>query len=87
MLREHSIQVKLYDISVNVPRPEAYVIHKMIINQERKDKASKDRESVLGLMPYLNQSAFREIYRSLSTKERKAADQFITLNQIANYIL
>lgn len=86
ILREHSIQVKIYNISVNVPTPEAYVIHKMIINQERKNKASKDKESILGLMPYMNQSAFLEIYYSLSTKERKAADQFITLNQIAQYI-
>ena len=87
ILREHSIQIKIYNISVNVPTPEAYVIHKMIINQERKDKASNDKESILGLMPYMNQSAFLEIYHSLSTKERKAADQFIKLNQISQYIL
>lgn len=51
---------------VTVPEPEAYALHKMAINPQRKDKAEKDAQAVIGLWPFLDS-------RSLMTCERLLA--------------
>lgn len=86
MLGSHTVQVKVNNIPVSVPQPEAYVIHKMIINHERGVKAEKDKESILGLIPYLKFDRFHELYQSLSEKERRTVDQFISLNHLDSFI-
>lgn len=65
------------DIEFYIPTPGAYIIHKLIINNDRKDeKRIKDIESIINLLPHLkrNELYFNElieIYEKLNTKRRK----------------
>lgn len=51
----NSITVNLLGMNVTVPKPEAYIIHKMVINKDRKPaKKAKDIQAVYRLAPYLD---------------------------------
>ena len=76
-LTNNLITVQIFDFSILVPAPEAYVIHKIIINQKRGVKAEKDIQSIIGLMPYLNKLRFSEVRESLTLKEKCKVDEFI----------
>ena len=41
---------------MDAPTPEAYTVHKMVINDQRGEKAEKDANAVLGLWLYLSAS-------------------------------
>lgn len=74
----NSVTVSVLGMSVTVPKPEAYVLHKMVINEDRtKAKREKDREAIFNLAPYLDRNAYDEIYHSLTKNEKKAAAAFI----------
>jgi len=48
---------KFFDLSIKIPEPEAYTLHKLIISQRRKnqqDKKEKDIEAVRGMFEYFN---------------------------------
>lgn len=62
---------------VLVPAPEAYVIHKMVVNGERRSKKEKDAFAVINLFPYLNRAKLEKIYGELTKKERSKADVFM----------
>ena len=60
----NSITVEIKGIKINVPSPQAYLLHKLIINDQRKvDKREKDLESVINLLQYINQD--KELIESL----------------------
>ena len=55
---------------VTVPIPEAYAIHKMIINSERGKKAEKDAHAVENMLPLLDEE--KQIrYSARYLKKRK----------------
>ena len=56
---------------VQVPSPEAYVLHKMVINDRRKNKAESDRDKINSLIPFLNSDVVQRIYDGLTKKEQK----------------
>ena len=53
-----------------VPVPEAYALHKMVINSQHGAKAHKDARAVANLQPYLNTTVFKSLYEQLTKKER-----------------
>ena len=67
-------------MKVIVPTPEAYTIHKMIINSERKYKAEKDLISVKYLWNFLDRNKFEDIRETLTKKERNRVE--IILQQL-----
>ncbi|HQL58199.1 MAG TPA: GSU2403 family nucleotidyltransferase fold protein, partial [Myxococcota bacterium] len=54
ILRDNFIPVSVKDYVVNVPKPEAYIIQKMVINDERGDKSLKDQRAINNILPYIN---------------------------------
>ena len=65
-----------------MPSPEAYAIHKMVINGKRKEKTEKDRQAIINMWNHLDKVEVNRIIETLSKRERKAVNEFITLNEI-----
>jgi hypothetical protein len=80
MLKDNIITISHYDNTLTVPTPEAYTIHKIIINDERRRKAHKDKQAILNLIGFLNENKFKEIYEKLTVKEKKIVRQFLKDN-------
>lgn len=76
LLKQYSINISILGMEITVPEPEAYVIHKMIINGQRGRKSEKDQEAIARLRPYLNQNKYNEIFGSLSRKEKKLVETY-----------
>lgn len=74
MLTSDSISVNMFGMSITVPSPEAYAIHKLVINRQRGGKAEKDQEALKNIIPHLNFDKMNALYSTLSKKERKDAD-------------
>lgn len=75
-LKANIIEAVIDKYCIRVPSPEAYVIHKAIINSQRGKKAEKDRESIFRLLPFLNANELARICNTLTKKERRAATEF-----------
>jgi len=43
LLGKHTLTISYLGMDIELPQPEAFVIHKMIINSERKNKMEKDQ--------------------------------------------
>lgn len=54
ILSKHPVVAQCLGHEVIVPVPEAYALHKMVINSQRGAKAHKDARAVANLQPYLN---------------------------------
>lgn len=67
---------------VRVPIPEAYVVHKMVINAQRGSKAEKDAQAVLGIWPYLDRTKIDDVLRFLTKKERSRAREFLSIYKL-----
>jgi len=76
VLKEFSICLNVFDMDITVPVPEAYVIHKIIINEQRGNKIEKDRQSIERLIPHLDKNRFEEIVGHLSKSEKKAVEKY-----------
>jgi len=76
------LQCKGYDISV--PEPEAYVIHKIIINPQRASeyKQEKDIRSVEALLRHTNKDRLRQIFDELPKKEKLIVNTVCEKNTI-----
>lgn len=62
---------------INIPCPEAYAVHKIVINNERKSKMKKDQEAIKNIWSYLNSQKLTEIRTLLTKKEKKVFDAYI----------
>ena len=72
------ITISYLGISVLVPSPEAFALHKMIINEDRReDKAVKDREAIINMYPYLDKEKLNSIYETLSKNEKTKINIFL----------
>lgn len=80
LLKSQATQIKMFGYTINVPIPEAYVIHKIIINQSRGVKAEKDKQAIFALIPYLNQEKFQAVLEQVSKKERKTSIDFLKMH-------
>lgn len=72
------ITADLFGMKVQIPCPEIYVLHKMLINDVRKaSKQTKDRNSITQLLPYINLDKTKELYEQMSKKEKTRVRAFI----------
>lgn len=71
MLKDHARAVSVFGFDVLVPLPEAYALHKLIIQPMRGKKREKDKEALHSLLPYLDPQVFRAIFADLTKNERK----------------
>ncbi len=82
LLSEFSVTVNARGIPVRVPLPQAYLLHKLLINDQRKGfKKEKDLQAVRNLLLYLKDypeqlKVLQEIYEhKLSKKQRGKIEQ------------
>lgn len=76
VLKEFTLTVHLFDMDINIPQPEAYVLHKIVINPQREKKAEKDRAAILNLLPFLDRDKFKTVFDCLTKKEQAAARKY-----------
>lgn len=76
MLSAFTEKASYGSFEVLVPWPEAYVEHKMIINERRGIKAAGDREKIERMIPYLDEQKTRLIFSNLSKKEQVLITQY-----------
>ena len=69
-------------MAITVPAPEAYAIHKMVINSERKEKQVKDVQAVKGIWPFLDNDKIKQVVAHLTKKELKAFEEFKTAHNL-----
>lgn len=79
--------LKVRNFYINVPTPQAYVLQKMIISDQRKNKAEKDYLGIENLLDHIKESSvelhkLRNLYNELSKKQRKKVDEFCKINVI-----
>lgn len=77
----NAITVDLFEMKVQVPCPESYVLHKMLINDVRKtNKQVKDRESIARLLPYIDLDKMSSLYQAYTKNEKNRVKKFIELH-------
>lgn len=86
VLKEFTITVHLFDMDIHIPQPEAYVLHKIAINEQRNKKAEKDRAAVLNLLPHLERTAFMRVYEYMTKKEQAAVRDFLEQNNGLDFL-
>ena len=86
VILKNTIEVRCFNHIVTVPAPEAYVIHKMIINGERGKKAEKDAHAVENLLPLLDEEKLTRAFDSLSKKEKARVRAFAEAHGVAERI-
>jgi hypothetical protein len=92
LLYKHAIVQEYLGFHIQIPVPEAYVIHKMIINNERReDKKVKDQQKIESILPYLDNKKCQEILSALTKKEMTRVRSFVAEHKaifsVANYIV
>lgn len=86
VLKEFTITVHLFEMDIHIPQPEAYVLHKIAINEQRNKKAEKDRAAVLNLLPHLERTAFMRVYEYMTKKEQAAVRDFLEKNNGLDFL-
>jgi len=78
LLLKETVSVEYMGLEITVPIPESYVIHKILINTDRKKtgKKEKDIQSILAIFPYLNKEKYQELVESRTKKQQKIIDSF-----------
>ena len=81
LLSENLMRIHLRDCEIQVPLPEAYVFHKLLIQRQTEEKSQKDLRAVVNLLEYITQHPNRvvdlqKLYGKLSQKQqRRIADR------------
>jgi hypothetical protein len=82
ILTSWTLEVEYLGMTITVPAPEAYAIHKMVINSERKEKQVKDVQAVKGIWPFLDNDKSKHVVAHLTKKELKAFEEFKTAHNL-----
>ena len=90
IIQNNVMKVKIIDPSLEfyIPTPGAYIIHKLVINEDRKEgKKLKDIEAIKNLLPYVknNHKNFTEmidVFNKLSIKSQKKINNTCEINGI-----
>lgn len=80
ILAKYTKIVDFFDMNIEVPLPEAFVIHKIIINNQRKEKKEKDRIAIKSIYQHIDKAKFNEICKILTVKEQKAISNYLEKN-------
>jgi hypothetical protein len=73
----HMVTVPYEGMAGNIPAPEAYVVHKMVVNKERGKKQAKDAQAILRIWPFLDTGVLGEVIAGLTRKERSRVTSFL----------
>lgn len=71
VLSRSMVTVAYEGMAVNVPVPEAYVVHKMIVNNERGKKREKDAQAIIRLWPFLDQGILGTVIKGLPRRSAR----------------
>ncbi|MFR3452141.1 MAG: GSU2403 family nucleotidyltransferase fold protein [Collinsella sp.] len=82
ILSGNSIELPCFEHMVRVPLPEAYAVHKMVINSQRRGKREKDRRAVLQIWPYLDKKRVSVVMAGLTRKENARVKEFMAANDL-----
>ena len=88
ILSTHAITVNTNGYDIIVPAPAAYVLQKMIINEERKpDKRTKDQRAIDNILSYIHESSelteeLKRTYESLTKKQKKKINQYCEIHLV-----
>lgn len=82
ILSINTVIIEIFNCLITIPCPEAYVIHKIIINKDRGKKAEKDIHSILDIILYMDKDKFWNICSDLTKKEQKEVNMFIETNNL-----
>jgi hypothetical protein len=77
VLARHMVTVPYEGMAVNIPAPEAYAVHKMVVNKERGKKQEKDAQAILRMWPFLDTGVLGEVIAGLTRKERSRVTSFL----------
>lgn len=77
----NTLTVVYQGVTVIIPHPAAFALHKMVINKDRKAKQEKDANAVKNLVYALEEDdlmvkAFLAMYGTLTVKEKKSVRGF-----------
>lgn len=87
ILSDNAEELYINGYYINVPIPQAYILHKMVISEKRGKKKDKDLQSVMAVLEEIQKSEpetdkFKLVYNKLSQKQRQKVDDFCKLNLI-----
>lgn len=85
ILSNNTVEAQCLGHLVRVPAPEAYAVHKMVINSQRGSKTEKDARAVLGILPLLNKAKLAEILGQLTKKELARVKDFARTHKLDDY--
>ena len=85
ILLNNTLTVKCFDMEIDVPKPEAYVIHKIVINNQRGNKKEKDRQAIINLISYIDKMEFTRIFFQLTKRESRSVINFLYKNDISSF--
>lgn len=77
ILKTYSMQIEMFGMRITVPAPEAYAIHKIIINGQRGKKIEKDLRAIENILPYLDTEKMYVIIASLTKREKKIVEEYL----------
>ncbi len=92
-INENAIDVKIRDHKIFIPTPEAYVLHKIIINHERNSiKREKDMRSIeLIIDEYFQANSelnkrFMFLLKGMTKKQQEIVKDYIIINNITLHL-
>ena len=72
----NTIEVEYFNMKITVPMPEAYTVHKIVINQDRGSKKKKDQIAIGNIWRSLDLVEVKKLAETLTKKEQKAFNQY-----------
>lgn len=72
----NTIEVDYFNMKITVPMPEAYTIHKIVINQDRGLKQKKDQMAISNIWKSLDPVKTNQLAETLTKKEQRAFNQY-----------
>ena len=82
VLARHMVTIAYEEMAVNIPAPEAYVVHKMVVNRERGKKQKKDAQAILRMWSFLDPGALRIVFAGLTRKERSRVTSVLEAHRL-----
>ena len=85
LLIRNTVNIEIKNIEIIVPTPQAYLLQKIIINNQRKNKADKDYLGIENLLENIKRSSreykkLRNLYITLTKKQKNSIDIFLNEN-------
>lgn len=72
-----TLDIDLLVRNMRRPVPEAYAVHKMVVNHERGPKKQKDAEAIERMWPHLDRDSLATVLESCTRRKRSRVDAFM----------